>query len=185
MFAQVKNGLIVGLSEVQQPHFDTPVDLPEDFDFDHIDRYELAEDGTLIRHDAPEPLRVRTVAEIAFAALAEDGRIDAQTAQQHAEAFEPWQPGAAYETGQLRRYGDSLYRCNQPHTSQADWPPDATPALWAPAADPAEEWPEWRQPTGAQDAYSKGAQVSHNGGRWVSTVDANVWEPGAYGWDPA
>lgn len=46
----------------------------------------------------------------------------------------------------------------------------------------AEEWPEWVQPTGAHDAYSQGAKVSHNGKHWTSDVDGNVWEPGVYGW---
>lgn len=49
-------------------------------------------------------------------------------------------------------------------------------------ADPAQEWPEWIQPTGAHNAYAKGAKVSHNGKRWISDVDANTWEPGVYGW---
>ena len=50
---------------------------------------------------------------------------------------------------------------------------------------PAEEWPEWSQPLGAHDAYSKGAKVSHNGKHWISDLDANVWEPGQYGWTEA
>lgn len=29
--------------------------------------------------------------------------------------------------------------------------------------------------------YSKGAEVTHSGGVWVSGVDNNVWEPGAIG----
>ena len=41
------------------------------------------------------------------------------------------------------------------------------------------------QPIGAVDAYAAGAKVAHNGQRWISTVDANVWEPGVYGWEPA
>ena len=42
--------------------------------------------------------------------------------------------------------------------------------------------PMWIQPTGAHDAYKKGDQVSHNGDTWTSTIDANTWKPGAYGW---
>jgi hypothetical protein len=42
--------------------------------------------------------------------------------------------------------------------------------------------PQWVQPTGAHDAYALGAQVTHNGKNWESTVDANVWEPGVFGW---
>lgn len=43
-------------------------------------------------------------------------------------------------------------------------------------------YPAWIQPTGAQDAYNIGDRVSHNGQNWESTVDANVWEPGVFGW---
>ena len=55
-------------------------------------------------------------------------------------------------------------------------------SLWVSISDPAEEWPEWSQPLGEHDAYSKGAKVSHNGKHWISDLDANVWEPGQYGW---
>lgn len=43
------------------------------------------------------------------------------------------------------------------------------------------DWPEWAQPTGAHDAYAKGSQVTHNGERYVSQINANVWEPGVFG----
>lgn len=99
------------------------------------------------------------------------------------ELYPAWLPGQAYAAGHRRRYGDLLYRCLLAHTSQADWSPDVAPSLWVRIDDPAIEWPEWVQPTGAHDAYPLGAKVSHNGARWVSSVAANVWEPGAYGWD--
>lgn len=45
-----------------------------------------------------------------------------------------------------------------------------------------EEWPEWVQPTGAHDAYSKSSKVSYSGGKWISNIDSNVWAPGVTGW---
>lgn len=42
--------------------------------------------------------------------------------------------------------------------------------------------PNWVQPLGAGDAYPLNARVRHNGLIWVSTVAANVWEPGVFGW---
>lgn len=45
------------------------------------------------------------------------------------------------------------------------------------------DWPEWIRPTGAHNAYAKGSQVTHNGKRYVSKIDANVWEPGVLGSD--
>lgn len=78
------------------------------------------------------------------------------------------------------QYNGKLYRCVQAHTTQEDWTPDKTPALWVEVS--LEEWPEWKQPAGAHDAYKKGDKVTHNGKKWSSDVDANVWEPGVYGW---
>lgn len=86
------------------------------------------------------------------------------------------------QKGNIRRYGSDLYRCNQDHTSQADWTPAAAASLWSKIGDPTEEWPEWSQPVGAHDAYNAGAKVSHNGKHWTSDVASNVWEPGVYGW---
>lgn len=114
---------------------------------------------------------------------AEAGSIDPTTAAEHADLFAEWAFPVAYTVGQIRRYQGTLYKCVQAHTSQADWTPTAASSLWSKTNDPAEEWPEWSQPVGAHDAYSKGAKVSHNSKHWVSTADANVWEPGVYGWE--
>ena len=45
--------------------------------------------------------------------------------------------------------------------------------------------PEWVQPTGATDAYSKGDRVSYNGKVYESVIDGNTWSPTAYpqGWE--
>ena len=106
-----------------------------------------------------------------------------EEAENVAALFMPWKADTAYETDERVRYSDLLYKCLQGHTSQADWTPDAAVSLWVQIDDPAIEWPEWRQPTGAHDAYALGAKVSHNEKHWISLVDANVWEPGEYGWE--
>ena len=90
-----------------------------------------------------------------------------------------------YSTGDRVQYNGLLYKCLQSHTAQADWTPDTAVSLWVKVDDPAIEWPEWRQPTGATDAYRVGAKVSHNEKHWISDVDSNVWEPGVYGWSEA
>lgn len=101
------------------------------------------------------------------------------------ELFPAWAAGVAYSADERIRYGGKLYRCVQAHTSQIGWEPDKTPALWTEVAKPG-EIPVWRQPTGAQDAYSKGDRVHYpdaDGAVYVSTVDNNVWEPTVYGWE--
>ena len=97
-------------------------------------------------------------------------------------AFPNWASGKSYETGDRVRYGAKLYKCVQSHEAQADWTPDVVPALWTEVV-PAGVIPEWKQPTGAQDAYQTGDKVRHGGQIYVSTCDNNVWEPGVYGWD--
>ena len=97
------------------------------------------------------------------------------------ELFPKWKNETAYSIGDRGRYEDVLYKCVQAHTSQTSWTPDVTPALWTRVS--IDEWPEWIQPTGAQDAYNTGDKVSHNEKHYISTIDNNVWEPGVYGWD--
>ena len=91
--------------------------------------------------------------------------------------FDEWKPAMPYEVGNRRynAFDQKLYECLQAHTSQADWRPDLAPSLWRRVST--EEWPEWRQPSGATDAYSQGDKVSHNGSHWISLVNGNVWEP--------
>ena len=104
-----------------------------------------------------------------------------EDALQAIELYPQWQTGTAYMVDERIRYNSTLYRCVQAHTSQDDWTPDITPALWTVVS--LDEFHEWVQPTGAQDAYHIGDKVSHNGKHWISTVDNNVWQPSVYGWD--
>ncbi len=47
-----------------------------------------------------------------------------------ASGIQPWAAWTAYSIGQLVTYNGATYKCIQAHTSQADWTPPATPALW-------------------------------------------------------
>lgn len=133
------------------------------------------------RHAATENT---LVGGIVFVTLAEAGQIDDETAAEHTDLFEYWAYPIHYVAGNLRidPTDNALYRCVQEHTSQEGWNPSAAVSLWARAANPAEEWPEWSQPVGAHDAYNQGDKTSHNAKHWVSDVNANIWEPGVYGW---
>ena len=122
---------------------------------------------------------------IVFVILAENGTLDETTATEHIDIFAQWEPNIQYPVGSLRSYQDKLYKCLQAHTSQEDWTPANTPALWKEAGNPADEWPQWSQPIGAMDVYMKGDKVSYNSKHWISNVDNNSWAPGVYGWDEA
>lgn len=88
----------------------------------------------------------------------------------------------AYKTGAVFSFDLKLWEVVQGHTSQADWYPPTTPALYK-LKTPAGTVVEWIQPLGAQDAYQIDDKVLHNGFTWISTVNDNVWEPGVYGWN--
>lgn len=106
--------------------------------------------------------------------------VDDETALTGKELYPVWAENISVSVNDRYQYSDKLYKCVQAHTTQADWTPDKTPALWVEVS--LDEFPEWKQPAGAHDAYAKGDKVKHNDKKWESTVDANVWEPGVYGW---
>ena len=41
-----------------------------------------------------------------------------------------WKPGIDVQVGDVFTYGAFLWRCLQAHTTQSDWTPELTPALW-------------------------------------------------------
>lgn len=106
-----------------------------------------------------------------------------EDALQAVELFPQWVVGHAYIVGERLQYNGVLYRVVQAHTSQADWTPDKTPAMFVVVS--LDEWPEFVQPTGAHDAYNKGDKVTFEGKHYISLIDANVYSPTAYpaGWE--
>lgn len=102
-------------------------------------------------------------------------------------AFPKWEIDKEYQKDDRIRFNDVLYKVLQNHTSQSDWTPDIAVSLYVRVS--VEEFPEWVQPQGSHDAYNLGDKCSHlkdeqgNDRHWVSTIDANVYEPSVYGWD--
>ena len=124
-------------------------------------------------------LQLRAMIEKAVKSLVDEDALEA------VELFPKWKPDTAYAIDDRVSYEEKLYKVVQAHTSQAQWAPDITPALYTEVAKPG-EIPVWKQPTGAQDAYMKGDKVHYpdaEGDVWVSTVDYNTWQPGVYGWE--
>lgn len=46
------------------------------------------------------------------------------------ELFSKWEPGQHYPAGKRLQHNHVLYKVRQAHTSQEDWTPDLTPALY-------------------------------------------------------
>lgn len=92
-----------------------------------------------------------------------------------------WKSGLKLVKGDVVKYLTVWYEVIQPHTTQSDWTPDKTPALFAIPARPG-EIPEWVQPTGAHDAYRLKDKVTYNGKIWECISDYCVYAPGVFGW---
>ena len=105
-----------------------------------------------------------------------------EDALQAVELFPQWVVDHAYAVDERLQYKGVLYRVVQAHTSQADWAPDITPAMFVVVS--LDEWPEFVQPTGVHDAYNKGDKVTFEGKHYISLIDGNVYSPAAYpaGW---
>lgn len=105
--------------------------------------------------------------------------------------YRPWSVGVTYKVNEYLTYGKNsvgdpqLYQVLQDHTSSAEWTPDTATSLYKKIGISGSGYPEWVQPLGATDAYSKGDIVSYNGKLYRSLIDGNVWNPEEYstGWE--
>lgn len=116
----------------------------------------------------------RAKIEMAAALMSDEAALDS------IELIAPWKIKESVKVGDRRRFDGALYKCVQAHTTQADWTPDITPALWV--AVSIEEYPEWVQPTGAHDAYNIGDKVTYKGNHYVCDINGNVYAPDVSGW---
>lgn len=102
------------------------------------------------------------------------------------EIVKEWSVGEVVAIGNIRKHLGVKYSCIQAHTTQSDWTPPVVPALWKAMIEApiGQEYPDWVQPTGAQDAYKIGDKVRFNNENWESLINGNVWSPTAYpqGW---
>lgn len=64
------------------------------------------------------------------------GSLPDEDALEAVELFPKWIFPFFYQMGTRFRYGGKLYKVLQDHTSQENWPPNATPALYAEVAKP-------------------------------------------------
>lgn len=114
-----------------------------------------------------------------------------EEAMEIATIYPVYEVGKSYKADEFVSYGvndvggPQLYKVVQAHTSQADWTPDATPALYTPIGLTEEGYPIWSKPTGAHDAYNIGDIVDYNGALYKSLIDGNVYSPEEYpaGWE--
>ncbi|MDU5912823.1 MAG: sugar-binding protein [Anaerococcus vaginalis] len=108
--------------------------------------------------------------------------------------YKPYQVGKSYEENEKFTYKDKVYEVIQDHTSQTTWLPESTPALYREYLNveiqnqdgsTTEVVAEFKQPTGAHDAYNKGDKILFKGKIYKSKIDANTFSPEQFadGWE--
>lgn len=108
-----------------------------------------------------------------------------EQAMEIATLYDEWQANKKLVAGTILSFGTNsvgdpqLYRVVQNHTSQEDWLPNETPALYTVIGLTAEGYTEWSQPTGAHDAYNQGDIVSYQNTLYISNIDGNTTVPGS------
>ena len=97
-----------------------------------------------------------------------------------ASLFPTWSSkiGEMVNAGERLWYDKKLYKVLQPHTVQEDWTPDVSASLFVEIS--IEEWPDYVQPTGTQDAYNTGDRVTFSEHRYICKMDNCVWSPADY-----
>lgn len=116
--------------------------------------------------------------------------LNDEQAMEVATIYDAWVIGKSYSVGEFVTYGTNsvgdpqLYKVVQGHTSQSNWLPCSTPALYVAIGLDNNCYPIWSRPTGSHDAYNKGDIVNYNGLIYESIIDGNVYSPDEYpaGW---
>lgn len=122
--------------------------------------------------------------------------IDPQTGavsysrQDHIKSWEPdvayvkddkfyyeWQTTEGEGEDEIVTDHKEFYTVIQPHTSQANWLPTETAALYTSMFIFEGEYPQWKMPQGAHDAWPLGIQVEKNEIVYESLIDANTTDP--------
>ena len=115
--------------------------------------------------------------------------LDDETAETVPELFPEWNPDScSYVTGDRVKRNGLLYKVLQPHTSQAGWPPEDAPSLFAQIL-PGQGGTAigvWVKPDSA-NPYMAGDRTHYPTMAdpiYESLIDNNVWSPEEYpaGW---
>lgn len=102
------------------------------------------------------------------------------------ELYLPWKAGETVAADDIRRRGEKLYRCLMGHTTQADWTPEASPALWVEIATSG-QYREIKENMLSTEAFALGEigwwKTEDN--LYKSLINANVYTPDSYpaGWE--
>ena len=114
--------------------------------------------------------------QIATAELIRADSLSKEQMEKLSAVYPNYEASKPYKAGDIFTHNDKMFVVLQAHTSQADWMPSEVPALYLNKM-PDNVIAEWKQPTGAHDAYSIGDKVLYKGNIWTSKINANTTIP--------
>lgn len=101
------------------------------------------------------------------------------------DLYDEWAVNKQVYEGNRIQFEGKLYKVLQDHTTQADWTPDVTPALYVEVA-PAGQYREIKDGMLSTEAFALDeiGWYKTKDNLWKSTIDANVYTPDSYpdGW---
>lgn len=97
-----------------------------------------------------------------------------------AALFDTWYSkiGSEVAAGKRLWFNEKLYKVLQPHTVQADWTPDITPALYVEVS--VIEWPEIPENIPAEAPWMSGDKGTWKEQHYICQMDNCVWNPDQY-----
>lgn len=94
-----------------------------------MDAY-LASRAAGATHRAAKQSALDAAVRLATAERVSANTLDGDGLAAVAAIFPRWRAGMDVRAGEVYRHAGALVECVQGHATQADWTPDATPALW-------------------------------------------------------
>lgn len=86
-------------------------------------------DAAITAGEASEATR-RVLVDAIIAPQVRAGDLTDAEVEARAAVFPPWEAGVKVAVGDLFRWDGTVVEVVQAHTTQSDWTPDKTPALW-------------------------------------------------------
>lgn len=141
-----------------------------------VERLEAERDAA--QDAAKLALDAATLAQDTAEAMLDEAKGNARVVNAAVPLLIPWEEGVTYSSDELCVYDGVPYLCLQSHTSQADWVPDAVPAIWMQYHGTTRETARpWVAPSGAHDMYLVGEYIIWTDGKMYCCAADTTYDP--------
>jgi hypothetical protein len=130
------------------------------------------------------PPDVDDLAALAFVQSAQSGKLDNAAILENAALFPIWDENFRGKQRTIVQHEGDIYRLIHDVTNpQENKEPSKNSTVWEHIGNPNDEFLQWFQPIGINDAYFVGSKVFYDDKNYESIVENNIWRPDVYGWE--